>query len=1278
MPGKQKANEAENNQLNASPKKGIHKKKKGTHKAKQKLIKAKQKPVNKKHKHIFGNPSDLAFAERLHWQTSPSKKKATSKDNDHSRRELYLILNQSFKVDKGNKPVQDTDVKNMWEQIRASQENNQLLHNDQSLVALINEQKEIKEVKEDVPDTEIVDIPEAKKQGKKEEVLDNEIIGIQEDTKQDKANFIRLLNQIEKHYGTSYDQIPAHELRHLILLQGYDETYLDLLYDHFITPGKQKPPKKVNESKDDTLTQFVQLISAIEFNYKIPHEQMDPALLKQMIIKEGYDPHYLKYLAKPKKGNNKQKQSKKYQPQYTDDEVKAATAYPEDIGKFKKFAKSMHKNPSFQEQDLKTQLNDMYNTEQQYSPFRPRPAKTQEIKEVKEDTDVDIHNIEEIKDEAKVPNLDGKQLLNTFLASRLEEKKLIQMLIKENPPSTLYLHLAHMFQKYHKKKPVIDAIIKDKNMHLNAFYQLIFNHWNQPHHFIDLAKLAVHISNMNSEKISDLPLLKSLALKTNITAENLKLLAGADNVTSNINFLQLMVSLFPTDKAWQDAFFKDVLTDMLNGGGAVGIPGMGGDLVFAKVGEVNSTENTSSNKNKTLLDIDFMEKEGFQQKLLSPPNSMWEEEQLGFAHFCVSQFKNATFAQQFIDDENKTDLDDDDRQEVADNMKAYLDKGLEAMPKQLPIAKEVTRNDLYNCPICELHKLIRPLQENYGKDWTKLYFTQPNKRLICDLLVTMIDNTQNWFAFTFDKTLKVGDFLQKPVLGQALIKFMQSGAKTYIPAEPISFYPKGDKSAPKKAISFRIPQHFILFAKLCNKMAEVNLPDMKEEFFLIFWDNHQEVFNYSPQFLHKFVAYYNRIPNKYQRAQFINRKCMLAFKKLAENKANPSEYFDSPLKKYIHNFFVFDYETLEKLTKRFEEGNKEGKPLCLILHTNDDTQAFVQDKSLKAVIDHPNLFTLVLEGHPDLASYGQLIPQIAKKYGVNKKIDQIMLAGHGYRDRMHLTRNHEFTIGNESLDQLLDVIFDNMDKVGDSADTMQPNRRFLMNSCSTNQASLMDPIGDKLKRTVRLKNGDEYDTWDTRPYDQRLFNLPAKEHQALQKAWYKNNPRLQRYIEAYAKKKDSAVKHIIGANQTTQEDRLMNKKGQLILADKYLDYDISLQKRPDQIRDALAKAYNPFIFKAYLLEAYSRDDFEKEWPLIKKIIRKRVANADNLKGQTTIVAKNKTIRMDLMDKELAKVLEEPFKVKNVYQIYEGWQNIKNDKDKRIFDPGPLHENYKGY
>lgn len=110
----------------------------------------------------------------------------------------------------------------------------------------------------------------------------------------------------------------------------------------------------------------------------------------------------------------------------------------------------------------------------------------------------------------------------------------------------------------------------------------------------------------------------------------------------------------------------------------------------------------------------------------------------------------------------------------------------------------------------------------------------------------------------------------------------------------------------------------------------------------------------------------------------------------------------------IRNYHRFTVVQLDKLKEHRAAGPANpttGKklPVCVVLQSGyDHNGAFHRDDNMTAVIDRPAYLTVLAEGGRSLADLKGHLTTFAA-WGVDGKVDEVMIAGHGNAKRMQLT-----------------------------------------------------------------------------------------------------------------------------------------------------------------------------------------------------------------------------------------------------------------------------------
>ncbi len=232
------------------------------------------------------------------------------------------------------------------------------------------------------------------------------------------------------------------------------------------------------------------------------------------------------------------------------------------------------------------------------------------------------------------------------------------------------------------------------------------------------------------------------------------------------------------------------------------------------------------------------------------------------------------------------------------------------------------------------------------------------------------------------------------------------------------------------------------------------------------------------------VDYYSNVtPTPIFQAK--NGRDFLSYKQIKKDDGeNPKAYDAGDMHTAIRNYHRFTKTTLDKVKDNYADESKTN-PLTLILHTAiDHNGAFHRDPKLDAVVTNGNMHTIMIEGKETLDDVKSQIGPLARKYGKNNKIDQVMIAGHGNARTIELggkltkggelNENEELKEDSDAVDlannavkaqALFDEILDNMDidpgwmtRWFGTPDPQQSHRRILFNACLTNSNYVRDAI----------------------------------------------------------------------------------------------------------------------------------------------------------------------------------------------------------------------------
>ncbi len=178
--------------------------------------------------------------------------------------------------------------------------------------------------------------------------------------------------------------------------------------------------------------------------------------------------------------------------------------------------------------------------------------------------------------------------------------------------------------------------------------------------------------------------------------------------------------------------------------------------------------------------------------------------------------------------------------------------------------------------------------------------------------------------------------------------------------------------------------------------------------------------------------------------------------------ANPLSFFSSVLAGHIVNFHRFEAAALNQLITNFRQRNlpqARRKPLTLILHTaRDHNGAFHRDPNLTAVIRNPDNLTLMIEGKETIAAVRSELPGLARAYGRNGAVDQVMIAGHGNTRGVELGARPGQDVDLDVNPVATNRLFDDLLRLIPNDPAHAPHRRIIFNACLTNSNSVTVPL----------------------------------------------------------------------------------------------------------------------------------------------------------------------------------------------------------------------------
>lgn len=198
-----------------------------------------------------------------------------------------------------------------------------------------------------------------------------------------------------------------------------------------------------------------------------------------------------------------------------------------------------------------------------------------------------------------------------------------------------------------------------------------------------------------------------------------------------------------------------------------------------------------------------------------------------------------------------------------------------------------------------------------------------------------------------------------------------------------------------------------------------------------------------------------------------------------EDSKHPDEFIGKP--PGVINYHRFPADMLKTLaTNRGITSRK--KPLLLILHAGTDHNgAYHRDGELSKMVNHPRNHSIMIEGAATLEAAGGAAADIAKRYGQKKKIQQLMLAGHGNSQMMEIagkpdasgkfpdSENMDLSNNKDRTEKFIKGLVANMES--------GPDARIVLNACLT----AADTVSATLSKDPAVANKEILDALKNSP-----------------------------------------------------------------------------------------------------------------------------------------------------------------------------------------------------
>jgi hypothetical protein len=291
-----------------------------------------------------------------------------------------------------------------------------------------------------------------------------------------------------------------------------------------------------------------------------------------------------------------------------------------------------------------------------------------------------------------------------------------------------------------------------------------------------------------------------------------------------------------------------------------------------------------------------------------------------------------------------------------------------------------------------------------------------------------------------------------------------------------------------KSVSDSVPFEYTSTSSLSKAfLVGANMIKLKSNFpdFVLASAFNEEAFNFlmANAWVDDLIAYYTTSLPKpiFEAEDAMDVKSYTDMRSI--DKVNPLTFNSAPLTNNIRNYHRFEKPALDTLKVNYNDVSKT-KPLTLILHSAlDHNGAFHRDFNLTEVIQKPAINTLMIEGKETLDEVKSQITPLAKKYGKNDKIDQVMFAGHGNARSIQLAGTIKNTGGkveevNDSInlngnkvksDEVFDELLKNIDDSATAPADKQKHRTLVFNACLTNSNQVNPAASTGLTKTDEIK-----------------------------------------------------------------------------------------------------------------------------------------------------------------------------------------------------------------
>lgn len=228
------------------------------------------------------------------------------------------------------------------------------------------------------------------------------------------------------------------------------------------------------------------------------------------------------------------------------------------------------------------------------------------------------------------------------------------------------------------------------------------------------------------------------------------------------------------------------------------------------------------------------------------------------------------------------------------------------------------------------------------------------------------------------------------------------------------------------------------------------------------------------------------------------------------------------LKDWISELHIFTSTTRDQLKKNITDKSKSKPVLLVVMSALDWNTAFLQGQNVEHSMTDTHNLGLLVQGRTIAATTAQ-VARVAKDYGQNGKLGQVVLAGHGSDTSMEMASDHDDTA---SFDPAWNNVgYNGQADIDSKNDPKKNGTEALIDTILTS----LDPATANLVFAGCLINSHDID-----PKKSKLTGSNAKVEKRLREN-IKAHPNLRDYVEARMKATGTSV-NVSAANASTTFD----------------------------------------------------------------------------------------------------------------------------------------------